>query len=256
MAKLHEVIAAEKTVIGAWSEVYEETLRKLRAGTPYQGYFKHLNMIEESEENRALESAAQEHKPVVTTVEQSLTFALSLWSDLERLQLRKNATNCQASATVMLDGEPLLLDMPIDQLLGLEARVARIRELIKSVPTLDLSRSWIPNQEAGQGYWRTEQPDVTTKTEKQTIPIVLSPPTDKHPAQVQTVNRDVIVGTLRTTYFSGAVSSRQKAAALQRIDQLLVELKAARMRANETEVVPTVNVGEILTRVILEPLTS
>jgi hypothetical protein len=103
--------------------------------------------------------------------------------------------------------------------------------------------------------WQTQYPEEATKTEKSVIPVTLSPATDKHPAQVQAVTKDVVVGKFSTIKRSGAATAIQKAEALKRVDELLVEVKQARMRANETAV--TVGtVSNIILPLLLEPFRN
>jgi hypothetical protein len=120
------------------------------------------------------------------------------------------------------------------------------------MPTQDASKKWTEAPNLGKGVYEAE-PSYTTKTEKQMQPVVLAPATDKHPAQVKESSKDVVVGTFCTTLRSGEVTAAQKAEVLERIDDLLVEIKSARMRANETEVVPG-TIAETLVGVLLEPL--
>lgn len=68
MAKLHELLAAEKTPTGAWNTLYEETLKKFKNPVNYfEGHSRSLSMIEANEANKATEAEAREEKPVTTT---------------------------------------------------------------------------------------------------------------------------------------------------------------------------------------------
>lgn len=255
MTKLHEVLAAEKTPVGAWNALLEDTLKKFgNASHFYEGHSKSLKMIEETPANEAIEAQAREEKPVTTTVYDTLAYALDIFGKAEDLQYQKNATNRVATGTVMWRGKPLLQDMPVDQLLGLEARIGKIRQLYAAMPTLDATKHW-KESAAGNRVWQVEFPEETTKTAKVVTPIVLSPATDKHPAQVQAVTSDVIVGKVTNIRRSGAATAIQKAEAIKQIDELLVEIKQARMRANETEVVKG-RVSDQLLEILLAPLNS
>ncbi len=170
----------------------------------------------------------------------------------EDLQYQKNATNRIATATVMWNGAPFLIDLPVDELLGLEARIQKIRGLIEAAPTLDATRSWVQASQINAHVWELEQPERTTKTEKKIFPIEMSPATDKHPAQVQIGTRDENVGLFTTMKRSGACTAVQKSNALVLVDQLLVEVKQARMRANETFAV-TETIGKSLKDLLLSP---
>jgi len=254
MAKLHELLAAEKTPTGAWNQLLEETHKKFgNASHFFEGYTVSLAMIEQTPANAEMEAAAHEVKAVATTVYDTLEYALDLWGKAEDCQAQKNATNRLATGTVMWRGAPLLEGLPVDELLGLEARLKKIRELYVRIPTLDATKHWKLDPQAGAHIYVMEHPEEKTKTKKTLIPVQLSPATDHHPAQVAQVNEDVVVGRSTTERKSGAVSAYQKAEAIKRIDELLVEVKQARMRANETEV-EKITVADKLLPLLLEPL--
>ena len=132
MSKLHELLAAEKTPTGAWNSLYEDTLKKFKNPTHFfDGHSKSLAMIEDSDANKAVEAQAREEKPVTTTVYETLEYALDLYGKAEDLQFQKNETNRKAVGTVMWKGAVLLKDMPVDELLGLEARLTKIRPALR-----------------------------------------------------------------------------------------------------------------------------
>jgi hypothetical protein len=252
--KLHEVLAAEKTPNAAWNQVREGTMKKFHNTSHYyDGHSKSLAMIEDTPANKNIEDQCREEKPVTTTVFQTLDYALDIYRKAEDLQYQKNSANQQAVGTVLWNGEPFLVDMPVDQLLGLEARLTKMRELFTHIPTLDATKHWELDPDIGDHIWALKHPEETTKTEKKHVPIEASPATKEHPAQVHLATKDEVVGKFTTIKRSGAATALQKAEAIKRIDDLIVEIKQARMRANETEV----GKGTIADKVVgllLEPL--
>lgn len=252
MTKLHELLAAEKTVSAAWNTLYEETLKKFGNEHFFAGHTKSLKMIEDSPANEALEAQAHDHKEVATNVHDTLEYALEIYGRAEDLQFQKNLTNAVTGADVNFRGSMLFHNLPVDQLLGLEARLAKIRLLYLAVPTLDASKSWKLDEMTGT--W-VSQPEYGTKTEKIMVPVVLSPATDKHPAQVKESTRDNVVGKFTNVKRSGAATAIQKAEAIKLIDELLVEVKQARMRANDT-LVKTNKLGGDLVATLLAPFKA
>lgn len=253
MAKLHELLAAEKTPTGAWNQLFEDTLKKFKNPTHFfDGHSKSLQMIEDSPANKAIEDQAREEKPVTTTVYDTLEYALDIFARAEDLQYQKNATNRKATGTVMWRGKTLLDGLPVDELLGLEARLTKLRGLLLEVPTLDATKHWV---EQGGYVFALQYPEETTKTEKQLIPVTLKEATKEHPAQVQAVQKDVVVGKFKMIKRSGSATALQKAEAIKRIDELLVEIKQARMRANETEA-ECGKIAKTLVDLILEPFKN
>jgi hypothetical protein len=254
MAKLHELLAAEKTPTGAWNQLYEDTLKKFKNPSHFfLGHSKSLKMIVDSPENDATQDQNRDEKPVTTTVAETLDYALDLFAKSEDLQYQKNKTNTMAAGTVMWRGAPLLLDMPVDELLGLEARLVRLRQLFAEIPTLDATKAWI--RSPLDNVWQLQYPEETVKTEKVVVPVIMAPATDKHPAQVQAVGKDNVVGKFTLMKRSGEATAQQKADMLKIVDELLVETKQARMRANETEAVRE-QIGQRIVAILLEPLEN
>ncbi len=252
MAQLHELLAAEKVPTAAWNQIFEETKKKFSNAHFFNGHSKSLKMLDESEANKAIEEQAREEKEVVTTVYDTLEYALSLYATAEDVQYQKNATNQEANGQVTVDGLNLPA-LPVDELLGLENRLQKIRELMVTMPTLDASVAWNKDTDAGKHIYITAVPKVTTKTEKTIFPIEMSPATDKHPAQIQAATRDMVIGKFTVMERSGAATAAQKADCILRVDSLLAAIKRARMRANETEI-KSVHVGNDIVNWLLQPL--
>lgn len=253
MAKLHELLAAEKTTASAWHQLFQETLKKLSNEHFFAGHSRRLKMLESTAANEVLEQQAAEEKDVPTNVYDTLEYALGIYARAEDLQLQKNATNRRATGTVMWKGQALFEDLPVDELLGLEARLTQIRQLVMAIPTLDATKHWEKADYAGKNLWVLKYPEESTKTEKMMTPVEMAPATDKHPAQVQAVTKDVVVGKFSMIKRSGAATAVQKAELIKRIDELMIEVKKARMRANEAEV-EAVTIGAKLVDFLLEPL--
>ena len=253
MGKLHEILAAESTVAKAWDALKEDTAGKFKADKISQyfiGFVKSLKMNEESLANQAIQDAAKTEKMLATNVLDTLDFALDRYAALEDIQVQKNMTNARATADVEVDGTKVLVNMPIDQLLGLESRLGTIRSLITAMPTLDASVNWTWDEQ--KGCWVSPASN-TTKTERQITWFTASPATDKHPAQLKESTKDEVVGLFTEVKYSGCVTAVQKAEAILKIDKLIVAIKQARQRANDTDVVDA-KIGKTLKDFILAPL--
>lgn len=254
MAKLHELLAAEKTPTAAWNQMREETIKKFKNPVNFfDGHSKTLSMIEDTAANKNTEAAAREEKMVVTTVYDTLDYVLGIFANAEDLQYQKNATNRQATGTVNWRGAPLLENLPVDELLGLEARLVHIRQLFVDMPTLDATKYWVKAPQLGNHIWQYQHPEETTKTEKKVVAVEMSPATKEHPAQVQAVGKDEVVGKFTLIKRSGAATAVQKSEGIKRIDELMVEVKQARMRANETVAI-TDKIAKTIVDLLMEPL--
>jgi len=88
------------------------------------------------------------------------------------------------------------------------------------------------------------------RTEKRTEPVVLAPATDKHPVQVKEVTKDVNIGKYIESVWSGMISPAEKSDLLSRIDALLITVKQARQRANNTDIV-NIHIGQVFADYIM-----
>lgn len=154
----------------------------------------------------------------------------------------KNWANQEAGASIVVDGTTLVTDAPVTFLLWLEKTLQDVRTWVAGWPTLDPGYDWA--WDTSTGAYRAPE-EKKHRTKKVLKPVELSPATDKHPAQVATVNEDVIVGWWHEVKFSGAVAEEDKRDTLERIDKLAAAVKTARAEANTLEV-DTVAVGEAL----------
>lgn len=251
--RLHELLAIEKNHQTQFNTLIQDTQNKFGRDHYFKGWVKSLKMIQDSPENEAIEKAGSETKDVVTTVGETLDYLFDHWARYEDTQIRKNITNQKATTNLPI-GDTVIDDVPVDELMGLETRLTKIREIFQQIPTLDASREW-QKSTVREGVWIASRPDVTTKTERVITPVVLYEATKEHPAQIDKVSKDEVVGSFTTVSFSGAITSLQKATALKRIDDLLGETKKARMRANMKEVV-NASIGSVLAKYLLEPLNN
>lgn len=252
MAKLHELLAAERTRTTSWNQMYADTADKFKKPDHYfNGVTRRLQMFTDDPSNESVQLMERVDKPVITTVIETLRDALEVFAKAEDLQYEKNKAKQIATGTVLWRGEEWATDLPMDELLGLESRIGRLKELWLTIPTQDATRTWKLAPDTGMGIYEAPA-ETTTKTEKKVVPVVLHEVTKEHPAQVQAIGKDEPVGAFTTTKRTGTATAQQKFEALQQIDELLVEIKAARQRANQTEA-PRAQLGKKLAALLLEP---
>ena len=253
MGKLHELLAVEKTLTSAAEKLFTDTSEKFKKADHYfNGHVKTLSMLEENAANKAAEAAARTEKALPTNVVETLDYMLDVWVEAEDILYQKNKTNQTAMADVEFEGTVILKELPVDELMGLESRLTKLRGLMASMPTLDASYEWEKNeQHLGKHVWKIKKDDATTKTEKVMYPVVLAPESQHHPAQVREASKDVVVGLFETKKFSGAASTIQKANVISIIDKLVVEVKKARTRANEKEAVKG-KIGGVIKNLIMK----
>jgi hypothetical protein len=238
MAAIHEIIAAEGGVKSQFEKLLTETRAKFgKVDSFFLGNSKALKMVADSSTNPALaaeEQAAASLRPATTNVADTLGYFLKYYAAHEDLQFQKNSSNLRATADVMIGDEKVFTGLPIDELMGLEARLTQLRGLFAEIPTLDASKQWVADGDRGRGFYKSG-PVTTVKMKKETDYQVIVQATEHHPAQVQQVSKDVVSGAFTSWDFSGALTSQKKADLLGLTDSLIIATRQARQRANATE---------------------
>jgi len=141
--------------------------------------------------------------------------------------------NTQAHANVVVDDRVILRDVPVTLLLFLERQLTELATFIGSVPTLPTDRDWVFSTDANCFVTEATQ---QVRTQKTPTAFVKYEATEEHPAQVDVVQVDKVVGTWTTRHFSGAIPAKAQADVLARLVKLNDAVKSARERANSTEV--------------------
>lgn len=237
VVKLNQVLAIEK---GVKERVHKESTELYHAAqkpTLFNGFTKDYRPI-----NDQSEVYPPQRQRVQLNAEDALVAAITGQKELVNITAQKDFANQVASADIVVDGNVLVKDAPATLILWLEKRVEDIRTFVQHLPTLDEAVEWAPD--VNTALYRSE-PLTTHRTQKVVEPIVLYPATDKHPAQTQLLNKDVLVGFWDEIKLSGALPVPRKKLILQRIEKLYQAVKSAREAANMT-VAPKHEVGSAL----------
>lgn len=247
MGKLHELIAVEKNVRGTAEKITDETGNtfsdKHQLFCTQQKRWTPLNAddVERLEEELA--------KPF-TTVGNKLNYFSGAIIKVMDVIIQKEKTNAEATADIMVEdanGKPLILspEVPVSALVQIENVLEDLRKKVfDKIPTLDPSKIWIEDTQAGEGKYRTDA-IKRQSTKKINKPITMHPGTDRHPPQVVMATEDVVSGTWDLVYFSGMLSPADKSVILGRLDILIEAVKKARSRANDIDIVRA-NIGKKL----------
>lgn len=247
MGKLHEVLAVEASKKNAFVKILTETRKVFKEkASLFQEFIRTLHLKDEN----APDNGAQDRLAMTTTVPQRLNWTAEPFNEYVDVVLQKEAANQIARGTIDVDGL-VIKNLPATFLLGLESKLAQLRAVLDEMPTLPAGVDWVPDSDHKFGLvFKAKYDEQTNKTRKEITPFVLYEATDKHPAQVEKLTEDKVIGTFETKKWSGAVTPARKAAILGRLDKLLEAVKVARQKANETEA-PNQEVGKTLTDYIL-----
>lgn len=242
---LHELLAVEQGRAETSNRLVKEATKTL--GTKrsiFEGLQKAHEVFDEDKQNL---KQATEHKEVESTVDEQLDFVCKEVAAYWDVILQKDEANQRAKADIIVNGQVIVQNVPSTTLLGMEKKLTSLLAMYNAIPTTDSAVAWEKDENyAKAGVWRTKYP-----IERQHKVVVrdwqiVAPATDRHPAQVQEISKEEILGKYVITGFSGAVSPLDKAEKLERLTALIRAVREARQRANSTEVNNDLVFGEAL----------
>lgn len=175
------------------------------------------------------EQLPAESTRVQMTAKMLLADASKALTDLFDVTATKDFGNCEARADVVVGETTLLKGVPVTYLLFLEKKLVDLHTFVSKIPVLDSSEDWTLDPNVG---CFASKPSETVRTKKVFVPLVLSPATDKHPANVKEGFEDKSVGTWKTVKFSGAMPAQKAQEMLERVEKLQRAVKFAREEAN------------------------
>jgi hypothetical protein len=244
MAKLNQIIAIEKGVKAQTYSNLTAVNKAVQKPELFNGFSKTYQKRDDDGED-----LPAERKRVQFTSSNVLQTAALTLGELFDLTARKDFTNCEAKASVEVDGRVLLPPAPVSYLLFLEKQLTDLRTLIGNMPVLDDAEAWTKDNEAG--LYKTAEVH-THRTKKVQKPLVLYPATPEHPAQTQIITEDIIAGFWVQVKQSGAMPKPEQTQLLVRVEKLLHAVKQAREAANMTEEVSAPKVGEAVFGYLME----
>jgi hypothetical protein len=174
-----------------------------------------------------------ENKPVITTVEQSVVEFKDVMTGLLDVVATQDYSNGDAKADVVVDGEVILPQVPVTYLLFLEKQLVNFENFVSKLPTLDAAETWSYDDNTGM---YVSEVNRTLKTKKVLQSKVLYEATDKHPAQIEKWNEDVVIGEWLNKKVSGAISAKDRKVLVEKVKRLQDAVKFAREQANSVDV--------------------
>lgn len=229
MAKLNQIIAVEKGVKSRSFQELTDAHHALQKPALLAGISRTYRPKDEEGEQLPPESTKVQVKS-----EEIIRQTAHILTRLFDVTATKDWTNCVARADVVVDGEPLLRDVPVSYLLFLEKQLVDLHTFVRKLPVLDAAESWVYDPSADG--WATE-PAQTTRTKRIPRNHVKAEATEKHPAQVEVYYEDVVIGYWKTVKFSGALPAKRVNELLDRVEKLQQAVKFAREEANGADVV-------------------
>jgi len=231
LSTLHQVVAVMQTRKANASRKLTELHHKLADAT-VTGFRRDYQPVDDDGEK-----LAPEVRKMQTSVKGELPGLIAELTSFFDTQFTQEAGNCIARADIIVgEGEQavtLANDVPLAVLLFLEKQLKDLETFVGKLPTLPPDKTW--ERDSNKGCFVTK-PEETRKTAKRPERFVKAEATDKHPAQVEILTRDELIGHWQTVHMSGALPVDEQMAMLQRVRDLAEGVKLARERANSVQV--------------------
>ena len=222
--KLCQIIAIEK---GVKSRSHSD-LTNLHRASQYGALYNGAERVYASKDDEG-ETYPPESSKVQLTYQDVISQMCEGETELIDTVLTKDEGNTEARSDVTVDGEVVLSKVPVTTLIFLEKKMDNVRTFIEKLPIQDPAVEWEFDEDLG--YSRA-QPVRSQKTKKVAKPVTLAEATVEHPAQVQLVSEDIVVGYWNTTQFTSAIPLSKKKELLGKVAKLHDALKLAREEAN------------------------
>lgn len=227
MSKLHQIIAVLQGKKARSTKVFTDA---------YQGWKDNLitgisrTYTPLNEEGEVFPA---ENKKVQVRVQDVLSTVTTELADFYDCLATQEFGNTLAKANVVVDGTPVLSNVPVGTLLFLEKQLEHMLTFVSSIPTLPTDKEWEFSKDANC-YVST--PVEQTKTAKVPTNFVKFQPTDKQPGQSEILYIDKTIGHWTTKNFSGAIPAKEQSELIAKVVKLQEAVKIARETANSTEV--------------------
>lgn len=228
MPKLNQILALEKGAKSRAESDLTQAYHALQRTPQLSGIARSYQPIDDNGERLPAESVR-----VQVRASDALEIVRQALTRLFDLTLTKDVANREAVASIVVDGETLVEDVPVTTLLFLEKQLVHLNTFLSKLPTLDPADTWDYDPNTDSQMTSEVQ---TTRTKKVPRNHVKSPATDKHPAQVEMYYEDVVVGYWTTRKFSGALPRARVTQLKARVTTLAEAVKVAREQANSIEV--------------------
>ena len=239
MGKLHELLAVEADLEGKANRIIGETSKvfEKKPGIFMGSVRTYKPFVDDGIDY------PEEHQALTETVSNKLDYTADSIIKYYDAILQKEATNQEARANLVVNGEVIGENLPATFLLGLESRLKKLRSMYEKIPTLSIGTEWVKDEGKGKGVWKIAHPEETLKRVRTIKSKVLYEATEHHPAQIDKWEESEDIGKYTKYIWSGMITPARKSELLDRIDNLIQATKKARQKANCTPIVKR-NIGK------------
>jgi len=251
-AKQHELLAFEKDIKSKATLILRETEQVFDRSSSFDEFSKTYKPFTEGDKD----IPENEKKLMTTTVTERINYTSKALIKAINIIATKEHTNTLAKADIQIldeDGavlETLAKDVPVTGLLSLEKQFQEYRRMYVKIPTFNTETSWAAGTNSMGIDCYVEQGDnvkVRNVTKKVTEAFDPNPVEGSEKFKLEPRDKSIVspVGEYKTVTKTGRISPRDKADMIDRLDQVIIALKAARAKANSIEIVE-MNIGKDL----------
>lgn len=231
MTKLHELLAVKPTREGEADNIMKKHTASFKGELHlFSKTKKVFSPATETADGKA-QDVVEEDRPLVTSVAKEARFALEKLAECVDLNYTIDVANTEAKADIVVDGDTIEKNVPASFLVHLEKRLNQCLKLVEDMATADPAAGYQPDP--SEGPYALKANDIrrarTNKIERWEI---VAPATDKHPAQVQKITTDEVVGYVTTFNWTTLPTTHQKSEMIAHVVKLRDAVVAARARAN------------------------
>ena len=227
--KLCQIIAVEKGLKKRASEDLTAVHHSLQKPALLDGMTRTYRPYSDTEEEKLPPEVKQVQVKSADVIKHTVTTLTEAFD----VVATKEWGNTAAKADIVVDGIPLLTNVPVGYLLYLEHQLDDLTTFIDKLPVLDPAETW--NFDENTACYAT-QPTETVRTRKTPTVVVKYAATPEHPAQTEIFTEDRPSGRFSVTKRSGALPLTRVNDLKDRVVKLKTAVKFAREQANSLEV--------------------
>ncbi len=237
MSKLHELLAVESSLRQQGEACRRDLMNTFEKK---KAHFQEVIVTFTPKEENA-PSVVESKMGLQSTIEKELDWVGEKLVKAMDCAHQIDEANMVARQDVVLDnGVIILKSVPATSLLQLEKRLKELQEFAMTIPTLDPTKGFEPDEARGAGIYKARDVNKKRTHKVQEFEVVVAP-TKEHPAQVKERMRDIETGDILQQEWSSLLTVSQKGDIIDRIEDLVRAVKSARSRANEQEVAVSQN---------------
>lgn len=232
---LSQMIAVAKGVKSKAESEFTASYQKLQKGPLTEGLTRTYRPADDDGEQLPKEA----QKVQVSTRDEIKKVADSL-ERLFNVVATIDMANTSAASDVVVEGKVIAHNVPATTLIFIEKKLTDIHTFVSKLPVLDPTEDW--TLDPNTGLFKTPAVETASKKKQKKV-LIKYEATEKHPAQTETYDEDVIVGYWSKVRTSGALPKPEVAAMLERVTKLQEAVIFAREQANSLTITDS-RIGE------------